>query len=196
MPSRGICPLATFLCVWACQESPSPRVPPWLPTVQCSVPVCPPGSPQCSVLTTHQSASLSRPGQAGAGLGLVKLKHDYNLPEDLYHSTIQPPTLESCMQLLARCNGVTMAPGDCGSHPSIFFLHPLLGVTAARLPGPSRRWDGPGGALSLLQTLAKFYQLSDLMTRIPIKILSHARASKLNICFEFEINISIHLNTQ
>ena len=119
----GICPLATFLCVWACQESPSPRVPPWLPTVQCSVPVCPPGSPQCSVLTTHQSASLSRPGQAGAGLGLVKLKHDYNLPEDLYHSTIQPPTLESCMQLLARCNGVTMAPGDCGSHPSIFFLH-------------------------------------------------------------------------
>ena len=159
---------------------------------------CAPLVPHSAVSSPHISQRHS-PGQAGAGAGAGTREIKARLQSTRRFISLNnpAPTLESCMQLLALHRGNnTMAPGDCGSHPSIFFLHPLLWVTAARLPGPTRRWDGPGGALCLAQTLAKFYQLSDLMTRIPIKILSHARASKLNICFEFEINISIHLNTQ
>ena len=116
-----------------------------------NVPLCPPGSPQCSVLTTNQSASLSRPGQARLVLawpGTREIKARLQSTRRFISLNNPAPTLESCMQLLALHRGNnTMAPGDCGSHPSIFFLHPLLGVTAARLPGPTRRWDGPGGAL-------------------------------------------------
>ena len=117
-----------------------------------NVPLCPPGSPQCSasVLTTHQSASLSRLGWAGAGAGAGAREIKARLQSTRRFISLNnpAPTLESCMQLLALHRGNnTMAPGDCGSHPSIFFLHPLLWVTAARLPGPTRRWDGPGGAL-------------------------------------------------
>ena len=117
-----------------------------------NVPLCPPGSPQCSVLTTHQSASLSRPGQAGAGAGAGagtrEIKARLQSTRRFISLNNPAPTLESCMQLLALHRGNNaMAPGYCLTHPSIFFLHPLLGVTAARLPGPTKRWDGPGGAL-------------------------------------------------
>ena len=170
-----------------------------------NVPLCPPGSPQCSVLTTHQSASLSRPDQAGAGAGAGTREIKARLQSTRRFISLNnpAPTLESCMQLLALCTGVTM--------PMQWHLDTAWPIRqyfsctrrcSWRLHG-SRGQPGDGTvqgalccALCLAQTLAKFYQLSDLMTRIPIKILSHARASKLNICFEFEINISIHLNTQ
>ena len=115
-----------------------------------NVPLCPPGSPQCSVLTTHQSASLSRPGQAGAGAGAGTREIKARLQSTRRFISLNnpAPTLESCMQLLALHRGNNaMAPGYCLTHPSIFFLHPTLLLTAARLPGPTRRWDGPGGAL-------------------------------------------------
>ena len=113
----------------------------------------------CAPLVPHSAVPVSSPhisqrhspGQARlvlAWAGTREIKARLQSTRRFISLNNPAPTLESCMQLLALHRGNNaMAPGYCLTHPSIFFLHPALLLTAARLPGPTRRWDGPGGAL-------------------------------------------------